>query len=120
MIGLFLCMKGAYADAGAIAQHGPGLARETALLAESNPRIASVVDYLTEAGPYMGIIVVALPLALQLAANHGRIDASKMPPGSGVLPPEILEAKVKAEMAKQAEEYRKDIERELSSNGSTP
>lgn len=99
-----LVMRGAYADAGAIAQHSPDVSRETALLCESNENFASVVDYLTEAGPYMGLITAVMPLALQLAANHGKIDASRLSPDFGVYPPAILEARVKAELeAKRAE-----------------
>jgi hypothetical protein len=104
-----LVMKGSYADAGAVAQHGPNVSRETALLAESNEKIASVVDYLTEAGPYMGLISAILPLALQLAANHNRLDASKLSPEFGVLPPDVLEKRIRAEV----QEERARLEREM-------
>jgi hypothetical protein len=74
------------------------------MLAESNDGIASVVDYLTEAGPYMGLLTVMLPFVLQLAANHGRIDASKLSPEFGVYPPDVLEGRVRSEMeAKRAQ-----------------
>jgi hypothetical protein len=95
---LLLAMRGGYADAGAIAQHGPPIAHEAAALAETDTRIASWIDYLTEAGPYMGLTMAILPLAMQLAANHGRLDASKLPPESGVVSPGVLEARVKADM----------------------
>jgi hypothetical protein len=96
---LIAVMRGSYADAGAIAQHGPGVAKETADLADGNERIASWLDYLTEAGPYLGLTKAMLPLILQLAANHGKIDAKNLPPESGIIDPRILEEKVKAEMA---------------------
>lgn len=91
-------MRGQYADAGAFSQHGPGVSKEVADLADANDKIASWVDYLSEAGPYMGLAVATLPLVMQLLANHGRLDADKLPPDSGILPPELLEKKVKADM----------------------
>jgi hypothetical protein len=91
-------MRGWYADAGAISEHGPKLAHEIALMAESNEQFAKYCDYLTETGPIMGIASAFLPLALQLLANHGRIDASKLPPEAGIVKPELLEKKVRAEM----------------------
>lgn len=96
---LLAVMKGWYADAGAIAQHGPGFTRGIADMAESNDTLASWLDYLTQSGPYMEIMAAGLPLALQLAANHGRLDPSKLPPDSGIVEPRILEERVKAEMA---------------------
>ena len=96
---LVAVMKGWYADAGAIAQHGPGFTRGIADMAESNDKLASWLDYLTESGPYMEIFAAGLPLALQLAANHGKIDPTKLPPESGIVEPKILEERVKAEMA---------------------
>jgi len=92
-------MKGWYADAGAIAQHGPGFTRGIADMAEGNDTLASWLDYLTQAGPYTEIFAAGLPLVLQLAANHGKIDPSKLPPESGILEPKVLEERVKAEMA---------------------
>lgn len=112
-----LIMRGGYADAGAIAQHGPAVARETALLAEQNERIASVVDYLTEAGPYMGLITAVLPLALQFAANHNRLDANKLSPDFGVFPPDILEKRVKKEMEARRAEMNRAAETAPSPNG---
>jgi hypothetical protein len=104
---LVLVMRGAYADAGAIAQHGPGISQETAKLADQNESIANLIDYLTQAGPYMGLVSVVLPFVLQLAVNHNRIDAAKLSPDLGVLPPDVLEKRVRAEMeAKRAEVTR--------------
>jgi hypothetical protein len=91
--------KGMYADAAAIAIHGPNVSRELATLAESDERIASVIDYLTTAGPYTGLIMAVLPFALQIAANHGRIDASKtmMP---GIREPAELEKEMRSMIEK--------------------
>jgi hypothetical protein len=92
-----------YADAGAINMHGANIAREAALLAEQNEGIARGLDYIMEAGPYAGLIVAAMPLALQIMANHGLIRA-ELVAGGGVVPPAALEAQVRADMARQASE----------------
>jgi hypothetical protein len=95
-----------YADAGALRNHGPGISREIVVLADSDDRVATFVDYLTTAGPYTGLMMAVLPLVLQIAANHGRIDADKtmMP---GIVPPAELEREVKASITdKTAEMYR--------------
>jgi hypothetical protein len=95
-----------YADAGAIRNHGPGISREIVILADSDDRVATFVDYLTTAGPYTGLMMAVLPLVLQIAANHGRIDADKtmMP---GIVPPAELEREVKQSITdKNAEMYR--------------
>jgi len=91
-----LVMRGLYADAGAISLHMPAVSRETAALADTNEGIAKGIDYLISMGPYSALITAIMPLALQIAANHDRIDASKAA-GLGVMPPAALEAKVKAE-----------------------
>ena len=112
---LILVMRGNYADAGAIAQHGPPISQETAKLAEQNETVASAIDYLTQAGPYMGLVAVVLPLVLQLAVNHNRIDAAKLSPDLGVLPPDVLEKRVRTEMeAKRAEVQRQFEEATIS------
>src|ERR1700722_2692479 len=63
-----------YADAGAVSLHWPGIAEEGAKLAETNEAVARGIDALCNFGPMAGLIGAALPFALQLAANHGRID----------------------------------------------
>lgn len=98
MLSLGAVMKGWYADAGAIAQHGPALCHELALMGESNEQVASWLDYLTQAGPAMGLMKAGLPLIMQFAANHGRLDVKNLPPEAGIIEPELLEKKVRAEM----------------------
>lgn len=106
---LGLLARGMYADAGAIADHGPRISIELATLAESDSRIASVVDYLTSAGPYTGLVLAVLPLALQLAANHGRIDPDRAA-GLGVKNPRELEAEVKRDIDKQKTDLGSDLD----------
>lgn len=97
-VSLIAVMKGWFADAGAIAAHGPKFASEMALVAESDEHVATWLDYLTQSGPWLGATKALLPLILQLAANHGRIDATKLPPDAGILEPKLLEERVRAEM----------------------
>lgn len=99
LIGFGCVVTGNYADAAAIGMHSDGISGEIVKLGAQNEKIGKGIDYLNEVGPYAGLISVAMPLVLQLLANHGRLDATKVP---GLSRPEILEAKVKAQMAAQA------------------
>ena len=72
-----------YADAGALATHGPAFANELVNAAESSSAIASVVDFLTMTGPYTALIATGLPLVMQSPSLRGRpfIEAtSRRPP----------------------------------------
>jgi hypothetical protein len=114
---MFLLMRGEYADAGAIGIHGPKLVRETVGLARSNEPLGHVLDMVSQAGPYTGIIFAALPLLGQLAVNHGRIPAEKAAGIQGVVSPQILENKMKAELAEmelQALQEQANAEKALS------
>lgn len=106
---LFAVVRGWYADAGACQVHGPGISREIAVLAESNEKISSLVDYLTEAGPYMGIATAVLPFVFQIAANHGKIDAAKIPAGLGIVDPKELENKARTEIAEETARLEKEM-----------
>jgi len=119
-------MRGWLADAGAIGQHGPGICREVARLADTNESIAKTVDYLVAAGPYTALIAAVLPLAVQIGVNHGRISADAAGMG-GILPPDVLAAQVKTEIdimrleaAREAEKARREVEelqRQLAGSG---
>lgn len=122
VITLGCIMRGRYADAGAFAVHGPRITPEIVTLAAADEKIGNLVDYLTQAGPYMGLTVVMLPLVMQLLVNHGRLDADAMPPESGIVPAALLERKIKADLLAS----RKTLEDEISAaektaqNGSAP
>jgi hypothetical protein len=92
-----LLATGQHADAGAVGAHWPGIAREIANLAESQPAVAAVIDPLMKAGPYAALIAAVLPLALQIGVNHGRIAAGPM----GTVPASVLESQVKTALAEQ-------------------
>lgn len=113
-------MRGWYADAGAISVHAPPLLHEIAVLADTNESVGKLVDYLCAAGPYTALFAAALPLAMQLAANHGRIDATRTNV-AGIVPPDVLDARVRHQIAeaqemarKEADEARADMERMLA------
>ena len=95
-----------YADAAAVGMHAPNLARETAALADEYEMVGTSVDMLIKVGPFGGLIAAAIPLALQLMANHKMIDARQVV-GANIVPPEVLEAQMKAEVIQmQAESMR--------------
>jgi hypothetical protein len=113
---LFAVVRGWYADAGACQIHGPGISREVAIMAEGNDKVGKLVDYLTEAGPYMGLATAVLPFVFQLAANHGRIDAKKIPAGLGIVDPAELETNAKTEIARETAR----LEAELATASQSP
>lgn len=98
-----------YSDAGAIGLYFDPLAGEIAKLATADERIAKIVDPIIQTGPYSALIAAALPLAMQLAVNHGR-----MKPGAlGTVPRETLSARIEAAIARQqAEAFRAQQEAE--------
>lgn len=96
-----LVMTGNLADAGAVGMHWPNIAREGAELAESNEYVAKAADFLGQVGPFAAILSAAMPLVLQILANHKVLPADKLG-GAGVVKPEVLESQIKTEMAKQA------------------
>lgn len=106
-LGQGLCLLfGNYTDAATIGMHAPNMAPEIAKLGESNDFIAKGLDFLIDVGPYGGVIAVTLPFVLQLAANHKMINAGMLS-GQGVVAPEVLDAKMRADMARQQAEAAK-------------
>jgi hypothetical protein len=94
-----LMMAGQLADAATIPRHWPNVAGEIAELAETNEGVAKGIDYLMTVGPYAGILTAALPMVLQIMANHKRVPAAGLA-HAGVVPPEALEAEMLASAAK--------------------
>lgn len=88
-----------YSDAAAIGMHGEPIAVEVSKLAAQEDKVAQVVDYLLEVGPYAGLIAATMPLVLQLLANHKVLPANKV---QGVVPPDVLSMRMEATLAKQA------------------
>jgi hypothetical protein len=105
-VGAAICiMRELYADAGACVLHSEKISHEAAVLAETNEGIAKGLDYLIQMGPYSALLTAVLPFALQIAANHGKIDAEKAT-GLGVLSPADLEEKIKADVENDRLRFR--------------
>lgn len=88
-----------YADAAAIGTHSPPISHEVAVLAAADDKVAKAVDSLLTVGPYSALVMAVLPLAMQLAVNHGILPADKIP---GTTNPQVLSTKMEAEMSQQA------------------
>lgn len=97
-LGQAICvMTGQYADAATIGKHSPALTQEVALLADSYDIVSGPVDFLIQVGPFGGLLAAGLPFVLQLMANHGALDATRLS-AQGVVPPSVLEAQMTAEV----------------------
>jgi hypothetical protein len=101
-----LLMFGQYADAAAIGTHFPPVARELANVADSADILAKPIDFLIEVGPYGALIAAGMPLVMQLMANHRMLNADMLV-SQGVVPPQLLEAQMKAQVAQMATEAMK-------------
>jgi hypothetical protein len=86
-----------HADAQAIDDHRTDISIECAKVAADNEQFGNLLDRLSNVGPYAGLLTAVMPLALQLAVNHKRMEAGVM----GTVSPEVLEAKVKADIAEK-------------------
>jgi hypothetical protein len=49
------------------------------VLAETNETFANLIKYITTAGPYAALVTAVMPLAMQLAINHGKMTADAIP-----------------------------------------
>lgn len=95
-----------WADAAAVGRFWSPVATELAKCAGQNEIIAKGVDFLIQVGPYGSLIAAAMPLVLQIMANHKIVNANNLV-GQGIVPPEVLEAQMKAEVARmQADALR--------------
>lgn len=86
------------ADAGAVAAHWPNISLEIAKLADTDERVARMIDNLETVGPYAGIITAVMPFALQILVNHDKLPAEPMA-NMGILTKRAMEAKVSKSMA---------------------
>jgi hypothetical protein len=113
-LGQGLClMMGQYADAAAIGRFFPPLAQEVANVADTADVVAKPIDFLIEVGPYGALIAAGMPLVMQLMANHGALDASRLG-GQGVVPPEVLDAQMRAQMAQMQTEALKQQQQAIA------
>lgn len=107
-------ITGQLADAGAIAVHGKPVATEIARLAAHDERIARMCDTLIAITPYTALIAAVMPLALQVAVNHGMIKAEAVS-SLGVVTAKTLEYEMRTAMMEaelQAKARLEDMEKE--------
>ena len=103
-LGAGVClMLGQYADAMTVNKFFPPIAREVAKIADTNESVAKPIDFIIKVGPYGALLAALIPFSLQIMANHQIIDASRAL-GQGIVPPEVLEAQMKAEVARMQAE----------------
>lgn len=112
LVSLPLLFTGQILDAGAIAQHWPGVASEGAKLAEENDQVARVADFLCKVGPLAGVFTAALPLIFQIGVNHGWIPMSAPLLQFGVVDRETLIAKMQADAMRQQADMMKAMQEE--------
>jgi hypothetical protein len=113
-MGQGLCMMSQqWADAAAIGMHWDPLAHALADLADENEIIAKPIDILIEVGPYGALVTAAMPLVLQILANHKVIDATKLV-GQNVVPPEVLESQMKARVARMQSEALREQQQAIA------
>lgn len=62
-------------DAAALLLHGPTVASAINSAAQQNETLAAMLDKILAIGPWGALLGALLPLALQLAANHGLVPA---------------------------------------------
>jgi hypothetical protein len=104
-----MVLRGMLADAGAINLHSKNISIEIARLAETNEQIAKALDSLTAAGPYSGVLIACLPLILQIAANHDKIDIDKAAGLGGIMSKADLEKHVEIKMQEVRAEFLAEI-----------
>lgn len=102
-------MMGQWADAGAYNIHGPNVSRETAALGARYEKVGSALDALSQVGPFTAILGAAMPLVLQLAANHNKLPAEKLA-SLGVVSPEVLESQMRMEALRQEMDMRAQMD----------
>jgi hypothetical protein len=105
-------MFGQFADAETLDIHGAPLLSAVADLGDHHEGFGATLDKADVMGPYLALAVASIPIVMQFAANHGRIDATKTSLG-GVVPPEQLTHRRQAKLMKaQAEMIRAQREAE--------
>lgn len=71
-------------DGLAIKVHTPGIAAAINDAAMTNDQLAQALDKILSVGPYGALFAAMIPLATQIAANHGLVEVS---PDAGTLAP---------------------------------
>lgn len=101
-----LLMFGQHADAETLDLHGAPFLSAVADLGEHHEQFGASLDKADALGPYMALAVAAIPMVMQFAANHGRIDATKISFGGIVTPEQLANRRQAKLMQAQAEMIR--------------
>lgn len=105
-------------DAGAFAVHAEDVGRSAADYAEQNAFVAGILDRLELFNGVAALALTLMPLTLQIMVNHrattpeGAARVEEMGPALqqfGVLPPEMLRAKVASEHKRKLAEMQADL-----------
>jgi hypothetical protein len=73
-------------DAATLVVHSPPIASAVAETAANDPKFAALLDKILHVGPYGALLGAIMPMALQLAVNHGLMQPGVM----GTMPPEKI------------------------------
>lgn len=77
------------ADAAALQLHGPGMVEAWNALAQENATVARGIEWLTTGSAYGAVVMATVPMALQVLANHRRLDHERLS-ALGVQDPGVL------------------------------
>lgn len=91
----------AMADAAALTVHAEALADGCQAVAESDARVAALLDRVLQVGPYAALIAPVVALGTQLAVNHGLVPTD-LGQALGAAPPDVLIAHVTGQPAPPA------------------
>jgi hypothetical protein len=83
-------------DAAAITLYTPAIADAVHDLAITDERVAAVLERVLSVGPYGALFAAIMPLAMQIAANHGKIPTNE---SMGILSADKLLAAIGAPVA---------------------
>ncbi len=99
-LGMFAPINPAFGlDSATILLHAPVIASALEQTALNNEQVAAMLDQILTVGPWGALLGALVPLAVQIAANHGLVPAGEE---SGTLTPEQLMGMVAARQAAAA------------------
>lgn len=93
-------MSGQLADAATLHKHGENVAREAAPLGDRYESFGNFLDWLGNIGPFAGLAMAALPMAMQIAVNHQMLPVTAVAQ-FGVEDPEVLRTKLTTDILNQ-------------------
>lgn len=76
--GVLMVLPATQPDAAALGMHGENLGAAIVATADADERFGRALDKLLRTGPYTALVMAAVPLAVQIAANHKLVPAGFM------------------------------------------